>query len=310
MAGESDQDPLLHHKVTIDGLERSALVAEPDGPARGTVLLIHGFPDHHETFRLQLEAVAAAGYRGIAPMLRGYEPSSLPGREEHHFHILRSARDIVEQIGSCAPGPVHLVGHDWGGVAAWIVAGMAPERLTSVTAMAIPPMPEMRSALPRVPGQLLKSAYILFFQLRGVADRVVAANDMAFIDGLWRRWSPGHVADPAFMRRLKDRLGAPGVLHGALGTYRALGNPSGTCRKLSGEMQELLEKPTPIPVLAIGGAEDGCMDTRFYDHANPARYRGGLRVERIEGGGHFIHLERTDAVNAHLLAFFAATAPG
>jgi pimeloyl-ACP methyl ester carboxylesterase len=307
MTAESDPKPLLQSKITIDGLERSVLVAEPEGTASGTVLLIHGFPDHNETFRPQLEAVAAAGYRGVAPMLRGYEPSSLPGRAEHHFHILRSARDTAELIRRCAPGPVHLVGHDWGGIAAWIVAGMAPERLTSVTVIAIPPMPELAAALFRIPSQLIKSAYILFFQLRGLADRVVAANDMAFIDRLWRRWSPSLPLDPAFMRQLKNRLSAPGVLQGALGTYRALGNPFGACRELSREMQELLEKPTSIPVLAIGGAEDGCMDTRLYDYADPSRYRGGLRVERIEGGGHFVHLERPAAVNELLLEFFAAT---
>ena len=93
------------------------------------VLLVHGFPDHARSWRLQLPALAEAGYRAVAPTLRGYEPSSQPA--DGDYHIVRMAEDLGGE-------PVHLVGHDWGAVIAYVAAALAPDRLRSLTTLAIP----------------------------------------------------------------------------------------------------------------------------------------------------------------------------
>ena len=149
-----------------------------------TVLLVHGFPDHARSWRFQLPALADAGYRAVAPTLRGYEPSSQPA--DGDYHIVRMAEDVVAWIDDLGGEPVHLVGHDWGAIIAYAVAALAPARLLSLTTLAIPHPGRLRShGLRQLPSQLRNSWYILFFQLRGIADFVVEARDWAFIEKLW-----------------------------------------------------------------------------------------------------------------------------
>ena len=86
------------------------------------VLLVHGFPDHAHSWRFQLPVLAEAGYRAVAPTLRGYEPSSQPADAD--YHIVRMAEDVVAWIDDLGGEPVHLVGHDWGAIIAYAAAMM------------------------------------------------------------------------------------------------------------------------------------------------------------------------------------------
>jgi pimeloyl-ACP methyl ester carboxylesterase len=159
--------------------------SQGDGPL---VLCLHGFPDNCGSFRRQLPALADAGFRAVAPALRGYERSSQPS--DGDYHIVRMAEDVVGWIDDLDQERVHLVGHDWGAVIGYAVAALAPERLFSLTTLAMPhPVRLQREVIRKLPGQLWNSWYMLFFQLRGIADLVVEARDWAFIEKLWR--SPG-----------------------------------------------------------------------------------------------------------------------
>jgi pimeloyl-ACP methyl ester carboxylesterase len=160
----------------------------------------------------------------------------------------------------------------------------------------------MEAGIRRHPGQLRNSWYIFFFQLRGIADRVVAARDLAFIEKLWRDWSPGWSWDPDDMAALKQRFREPGVLWSALAYYRATLNP---LLVDSREMRRLSALPISVPTLAITGARDGCMDTRMYDYVDGALFPQGYRMERLEGAGHFAHQEKPEDVNGLLLDWIA-----
>ena len=289
--------------LSARGLEFQAL-ALGDGPL---VLCLHGFPDTSRSFRHQLPAFAGAGYRAIAPSLRGYEPSSQPA--DGDYTMVRMAEDLVDWIDQLGDEPVHLVGHDWGGVIAYVAAAMAPDRFHAIATLAVPHPERMQSdGIRKVPSQLRKSWYMFFFQLRGLADFAVEARDWALIEKLWRDWSPGWTPPPEEMAHLKRCLEQPGVKRAALGYYRALGGRStrGSKRTL-----ELFRTPIRVPTLALTGARDGCIDTRLYDYTMKEEdFPAGLEVVRVEGAGHFLHQETPDVVNTLLLDWLHRTRTG
>lgn len=263
------------------------------------VILLHGFPDHAHTFHLQLPALAAAGYHAIAPMMRGYEPSSQP--QDADYRLERLAEDVLAFIEQTGSDRVHLVGHDWGAVVSYWVAAMAPEKLLSLTTLAIPTPGRLVShGLRALPQQILKSWYMLFFQIRLLSDFVLEYRDWAFMEWLWRRWSPDWRLPAADMQAVKFTLQQPGVKRAALGYYRALFS-----RRSVRDAQEtlrFLKKSIRVPTLALTGENDGCMDTRLHDIImRPADFPSGLKIKRVSEAGHFLHQERPELINPMLI---------
>ncbi len=134
----TDQFPIIPIK-TISGLTFDAWIAGPDnGPL---VILLHGFPQSRHTWRHQLPALAAAGYRAIAPDQRGYSPGARPDPADlSNYHYDRLVEDVLEIASAVGheSDQFHLVGHDWGGQVAWGVAARHPERLASLTILSRP----------------------------------------------------------------------------------------------------------------------------------------------------------------------------
>ena len=109
--------------------------ARAEGPADGElVLLLHGFPQTSLSWRHQLGALAAAGYRAVAPDQRGYSPGARPA-DVAEYRIERLVGDVLGFADALGVERFHLVGHDWGGAVAWQVAGRHPERLRTVTSL-------------------------------------------------------------------------------------------------------------------------------------------------------------------------------
>lgn len=279
--------------LDIGGLQMSALAAGPD--TGEPVILLHGFPDTNRTLARQVASLGEAGYRAVAPMLRGYEPSSQPDLRTGTYHPVRAADDLVALAASMG-GSVHAVGHDWGSVVVQAATMAAPQLFLSATLIAVAPVVESAPRILRLPGQLVNSAYMLLFQARGLSERIVARDDFAFVEALWRRWSPGWDWDPADMAALKSALAEPGVLRSALSYYRSMTLVrSPEARR----MGSLARRPVEVPTLAVTGRADRCMDTRIFDDLDTSRYRGGLEVERLDGG-HWTHREDHKAFDALL----------
>ena len=265
------------------------------------VMCLHGFPDNAETFRHQMPALAAAGYRVICPTLRGYEPSSIPA--DRNFGLIAIAQDVIAWVDQCQVDQLHLVGHDWGASITYLAGVLAPNKFTTLTTMAVPHSVRFAEGLKAVPRQKRLSWYMMFFQLHGLADWAVERKDWALIKKLWRDWSPSYQLSEAEWDSLRSTFESPGVKESMLAYYRQ----NLSLMTLLGLRQADTAGLTRIncPTLAITGAEDGCIATELYDHVmHDSDFPAGLQIERIQGAGHFAHLEAPETVNALLLNWF------
>jgi pimeloyl-ACP methyl ester carboxylesterase len=144
-----------------------------------------------------------------------------------------------------------------------------------------------------------------FFQLRGIADRVVQRKQFAFLRKLWRDWSPGWQFSDEDFQPVIDAFSQPGVVRGALGYYRAIPGAMPLRRAAREETRWTID----VPTLAITGADDGCIDTDVFQALMYAEdFPKGLQVEQVANAGHFPHTEQTEAVNKLLLDWFEAHA--
>jgi pimeloyl-ACP methyl ester carboxylesterase len=124
--------------VETDGLTQQVL---EDGPEGGPlVLLIHGFPELGLSWRAQVKALGEAGYRAVAPDMRGYGGTDKPGRTEEHT-ILHLVGDMVDLVRALGRSECTVVGHDWGAPVAWHCALMRPDLFTAVAGLSVPFQP-------------------------------------------------------------------------------------------------------------------------------------------------------------------------
>lgn len=283
-------DTLTTAAVTVPGGTFHCLMGGPkDAPL---VLILHGFPDYPPTFTAVLERVCAAGYRAVAPWLRGYRPSVLTGP----FTLERLAIDALEIAYALAPGrPVHLVGHDWGAAIAHLAATSAPHSVASLTRLALPHPLTFAHALATQPTQRAHSWYMLLFQSPRVPEWLCADKRGAFLDLLWRTWSPGYRMPPAEWAALQQCLTAS--MPAPLQYYRSIIRPfAPTIRRVR---QGARERVT-VPTLHIHGADDGCVRPAATD--GQERWHVGPFTREIwPGVGHFLHLEAPERVADRIL---------
>lgn len=288
---------LRRGEVRANGL-RFATLEAGDGPL---VLCLHGFPDHAHSFRHQLPVLAAAGFRAVAPFLRGYAPSDVPADGPYQSAVLgQDAAALIEALGYRQAA---VFGHDWGAVAAYGAAILAPERVARLVTAAVPHGPALGSAFLTSFEQQRRSWYMFFFQTP-LADLAVAHDDFAFLERLWRDWSPGWEWPAAEMAAVKDTFRQPGVPAAALGYYRHTFNPLLQRPELAEAQGRTQLEPIGVPALYFHGARDGCIGVELCDGME-AFFQAGLEKVIVPDAGHFVHQERPDVVNAALLQFLA-----
>jgi pimeloyl-ACP methyl ester carboxylesterase len=283
-------------RITANGVDFAYLEAG-DGPL---VLCLHGFPDCAWSWRHLLPALAEAGYRGVAPFLRGYAPTEVPADARYQGAALAlDACALHEALGG--DGAAALVGHDWGAMATYIAANHEPQRWRRVVTMAVPPSGAVAGGFLTYP-QLKRSWYMFFFQ-HALADMVVGMDDLAFIDGLWADWSPGYDATDD-LPRVKDSLRDPANLGAALGYYRAMLGNVGIDPSLEA-VQAKAGEVTQQPTLYLHGRTDGCLGLELAEGATAFLTSPGSRMEIVDDAGHFLQVEQPAAVNQLVLDFLA-----
>jgi pimeloyl-ACP methyl ester carboxylesterase len=284
-------------RITVNDVEFAYLSAGGDGPL---ALCLHGFPDSPHSWRHLLPELAAAGYHAVAPFQRGYAPTAVPADGRYQTGML--AMDAIgfhEALGGGQPGVI--IGHDWGAPATHGAAAFAPERWSKVVSMAVPPGNALATAFVTDLAQIKHSWYMFFFQ-HVLADMVVPFDDFAFIDMLWRDWSPGH-SDPVDVEHVKDCLRDPAHLAAALGYYRAtLG--AGYNDPALADVQAATQGIPPQPMLYLHGADDGCIRAELVEAAR-AECGPNVRLEVVADAGHFLQLEQPAVVNGLVVGFLS-----
>ena len=269
-------------------------LAYAEAGAGPLVLAVHGFPDDATTFRAQVPALVAAGYRVVCPTQRGYAPSGVARSGRYDAEALGG--DLVALARRLSPdAPVRLIGHDWGAVAAFAAAAISPDRFSHLCTLAVPHPAAFARNLDAA--QARRSWYMALFQLPLLAEARLEASDFALVDRLWRDWSPGYRPSPEELRRVK--AGLAGRCGEVLAYYRTLRSP----RAIGGMPRRLLLGKVRVRSLHLHGADDGCVGvdcTRGAERFYEAPYR--LRV--VERAGHFLQRERPEEVNPELAAFF------
>ena len=267
------------------------------------VLCLHGFPDHARSFRFQLPALAKAGFRAVAPYLRGYAPSDVPA--DGPYQLAALAKDAAALIEALSPKePAFIFGHDWGALATYGAAQIAPQRVRKIATAAVPHGPQLAQALFTSYAQMRRSWYIFMFQMP-TAEAAVANDGFAFIDRLWADWSPGWTLPREEMAALKATFEKPGVLAAALGYYRHTFNPALQVAELADLQAKLMTDPIPVPGLVFHGQRDGCIGVETLEGME-ALFPKGLKKVVLPDAGHFLHQEKPARVNEELIAFLKA----
>ena len=270
--------------VRANGLQFGVLEAG-SGPL---ALCLHGFPDAAYTWRHLLPALAGAGFHAVAPFMRGYAPTAVPADGAYHLGALvADAVALHEVLGGDANAV--LIGHDWGAEAAYGAAAFAPDRWRRLVTLAVPPA-ALDEVLFSDYEQLKRSFYLFMFRdPAGLAEMAVARDDLAFLDKLWRDWSPAFQPGE-HLARVKDCLRQPANLAAALGYYRAAVD------------QEAAARQAPQPTLYLHGARDGCIGVDLVRGAERL-LAPSSRMIVIDEAGHFLHLEEPGQANDHILSW-------
>jgi pimeloyl-ACP methyl ester carboxylesterase len=299
---ESSEGTITQGSVEANGLTFGYLAAgATDAPL---ALCLHGFPDSAWTWRHLLPSLAAEGYRAVAPWLRGYAPTTVP--ENGHY------QSAVLGLDACAlraalggSDDAVLIGHDWGALAGYAAVHEPSTSWRRLVTLAVPPPATVANAFLSY-DQLQRSWYMFFFQ-HPLADLAVPMNDLAFIDPLWADWSPGYDATDD-LSHAKDALRDPANLAAAIGYYRASLGGVGLDDSPEVEALQTASNGTPpLPTLYLHGRTDGCMGSDLAGEAVSALTHEGSRVELVDDAGHFLHVERPEAVNRLILDFLAET---
>jgi len=282
--------PDLEQITLAPGLTFDTLVAgEPGAPL---VLLLHGFAESMQCWRAQVTALAAAGYRAVAPSQRGYSPGARPDtRDTANYHIDRLMDDAMALSAASGYGEhrFHLVGHDWGGSIAWALADRFPERLASLTVLSRPHPNAFNRALQMQDGdQAHRSRHHKAFLEPDAGDLMLADNAKK----LRERLSAAGVPAAAIEQHLSV-LGNKDAMEAALTWYRA----RGAIRTPLG--------PIRVPTLYIWGDADdtvGRMAAEGTEDFIAAPYRFAV----LPGVGHFAADQAPDRVNELLLQHLGA----
>jgi len=269
---------------------RGRFAAQIEGPADGApVLCLHGFPDNPGFFGPLLPALARAGFRGVAPFMRGYRPTEMgPPRR------ISDLGDDVEALAhALAPGrTIAVVGHDWGAVAVHDAIARPSPRVHAAVAMAVPRPETFVANIPKHPGQLIRSSYML--EMASPLGPLLARSAPR-LRKMWTDWSGSREPRDERLASVRATLDASGS--GPTHYYRMI-----LAQLLRGGWRRDVQ--VAVPTLLLMGARDGVIPP-FMADGSERHHVGPFAKQLVPGAGHFLLDDAPEPVVAAVLEWLA-----
>ena len=279
---------VTHHEARVSDVRLHWAEAGDGVP----VVLLHGFPQCWWEWRHQLPALAAGGFRAVAPDLRGYNLSDRPSGIAP-YRMEKLVADVEGLIRALGVERAHVAGHDWGGMIAWYLAMTAPERVDRLVILNAP-HPRAYARELRHGDQRRRSAYAAFFQLPLLPEIVLRSRRFRVLERIFRHPSvrPGAFTDED-IAVYREAAARPGALTAMLNYYRAaVRYPRPHTRTVTHR------------TLVIWGERDRALSPRLLEGVEA--WVPDVRVERIPGASHWVVEEAPDRVSQLMLDFLRA----
>ena len=270
-------------RTEINGIELAYLEKGTGTP----VLLLHGFPDTARTWTQTIGFLAEQNFRAIALFQRGYYPSQIPANGD--YSIRQLAEDALQFIGQLGATKAVIIGHDWGALAAYAAAALAPEKVAAIVAVAIPPFlvtedsNEERSVRPH-------NAYLGRGEESAIA---LQRDDFAEVDHLYTLWSPHWLGAREHAKGVKDALSLEGRSRAAVDYYRFT---------LSDDDAKAFSVKLSMPALVVYGGDEPEVRKAMFRKAAFA-FTGPVICKEYFAVGHWPHLEAPDLFERDVVAF-------
>lgn len=264
----------------INGL-RFAYFDEGQGPL---VVLLHGFPDTPHTWDHIRPVLVDEGYRVVAPFMRGYAPTEIPQGSPTARDL---GQDVIALIDACGEETARVVGHDWGAVAAYAATALKPERVSRLFTTAVPHLGAVKPNL----RMLWFFRHFIGLNLPGAGSRV-RKNNFAYLDTLYRRWSPTWDLDESELDHIRACFAEPGCAEAAVAYYHMM-------RK---SPEKFVLGRITVPTRSVAGADDPGIPPETYEKARRF-FKSEYDVVTL-AGGHFVHRENPEPFIETLLDWF------
>lgn len=275
------------HYIETNGIKLHVMIA---GPSSGEpVILLHGFPEFWFGWHQQIEPLAEQGYRVIVPDQRGYNKSDKPAGVKA-YRVEELVADVIGLIDALGYDKVRLVGHDWGGAVAWATVLAHPQRVQQLVIANLPHPTVFYNYVRSRPEQMLKSWYIGFFQLGGLAETALSANHYAVMANELKKIASLREV----INRYQDAWSQTGALTAMLNWYRAV-------------VQYMPALPADdiveVETLILWGKRDAYLSHHMAQPSVEKCPNGKLIL--FELASHFVQHDAPMQFNRHLLDFFS-----
>jgi epoxide hydrolase 4 len=264
------------------------------------IVMLHGFPECWYSWRHQMRAFSDS-FDCVAVEMRGYGETDAP-RGRSNYTLDKLVGDVAELIEARGRKQAIVIGHDWGGGVAWATAMMRPDVVERLVVMNCPHLKRFSEELRRNPRQMLKSWYMLFFQIPALPEALLRSKNYAILDRSMRENAAQKDAfSAADLAYFHDAFRNPYSITAAINYYRA--NVRSGFMARAGE-NNWIDRKIAAPTLVIWGEQDFALGKELTYNMEPL-FAGPFELKYIPDAGHWVQQERPEQVNEYLRPFLA-----
>ncbi|MBU9714925.1 alpha/beta fold hydrolase [Evansella tamaricis] len=273
--------------IRTNGIKLHTIIAGPkEGPL---IILLHGFPEFWYGWKNQIGVLAKSGYRVVVPDQRGYHLSDKPrGLNQYTLNVLRD--DIIGLIEFFRKKRAVIIGHDWGALVAWHIAATRPDFVEMIIPINVPHPAVFLENILKYPAQLVRSSYMLFFQMPVIPEKWLSANKYIVMKNAMRFSANPNTFTKNNFRKYEASWSKRGSVTSMLNWYRAL---------RTGSIEQVSKSKVKVPVRMIWGRKDPFLSINLAKESMSKCVDG--RLTMVDGATHWVHHEKPLIVNRLIL---------